>query len=145
MPYHGDYNVKLQGTEAEAIVGMAANIEIIKDKNNTVQIDQETVNANNVIIKAVESTLAHTDVTVGIASVVALAANPNRKYALLINEGDVPMYLKFGSVAEMNKGIRIGANGGGYEISAAYGNLDLRVINAISSEANKTLLVTEGI
>ena len=91
------------------------------------------------------ATLAHTTATIGAASGVALAANANRKYALLVNDSDSPVYLMTGAAAALNQGIRINPNGGSYEMSAAYGNLDTRVINAISSGAGKVLLVTEGI
>lgn len=89
--------------------------------------------------------LTHAAVTVGITSGVALAANPARKYALLVNDSDAVIYLKIGAAAVASEGIRINPNGGSYEMSPAYGNLDTRVINAISSGAGKTLLVTEGV
>jgi len=108
-------------------------------------IDQETAHANEVVVKAVAATIAHTYVTVGVSSVSALPTNAARKYALLINDSDVPIYLKIGSAAVLNQGIRINPNGGGYEMSAAYDNLDTRPIYAISSEAGKKLLCTEGI
>lgn len=92
-----------------------------------------------------KQTLTHTAVTIGVASGVALAANANRKYALIINDSDATIYLKIGAAAVLNAGIRLNASGGSYEMSAAYGNLDTRVINAISSAADKVLLVTEGV
>lgn len=91
------------------------------------------------------ATLAHTTATIGAASGVALSANANRKYALLVNDSDAVIYLKIGAAAVASEGIRINPNGGSYEMSPAYGNLDTRVINAISSGAGKVLLVTEGV
>jgi hypothetical protein len=51
----------------------------------------------------------------------------------------------FGASAVLSQGIRINAHGGSYELSAACGNLDKRVINAICSVADKKLIVTEGV
>lgn len=92
-----------------------------------------------------KQTLAHTAVTVGAATTAILAANAARKYALIINDSDTVIYLKIGAAAVLNEGIRLNAQGGSYEMSAQYGNLDTRAINAISSVAGKVLLVTEGV
>ncbi len=94
---------------------------------------------------ASKQVLTHTTVTAGVASGAALAANTSRKYVLLVNDSDAVIYLKIGAAAVLNAGIRLNANGGSYEMSAVYGNLDTRVINAISSAADKALLVTEGV
>lgn len=94
--------------------------------------------------KREKSAIAHTAATIGVASGAALAANANRKYALLVNDSDTAIYIKIGSAAVVSEGIRLNAQGGSYEMSAAYGNLDTRAINAISSDAGQTLLVTEG-
>lgn len=91
------------------------------------------------------ATVAHTTATIGVVSGVALAANANRKYALLVNDSDTVIYLKIGAAAVANAGIRLNASGGSYEMSATYGNLDTRVINAISTGAGKVLLVAEGV
>ena len=93
-----------------------------------------------------KQTLTHTAVTVGAATTATLAANANRKYALIINDSDSTIYpLKIGAAAVLSEGIRLNAGGGSYEMSVGYGNLDTRVINAISSGAGKVLLVTEGV
>lgn len=89
--------------------------------------------------------VTHTTVAIGVVSDAALAANANRKYALLVNDSDSVIYLKIGAAAVANAGIRLNASGGSYEMSAQYGNLDTRVINAISSGAGKVLLVAEGV
>lgn len=94
-------------------------------------------------VKAV--TMAHTAPSIGVATTAALAANANRKYALIINDSDTVIYLKIGAAAVLNEGIRLNAQGGSYEMSVGYGNLDTRAINAISSVAAKVLLVTEGV
>ena len=92
-----------------------------------------------------KQTLTHTAVTVGASTSSALAANASRKYALLVNDSDAVIYLKIGAAAVASEGIRINPNGGSYEMAPAYGNLDTRVVNAISSGAGKVLLVTEGV
>lgn len=89
------------------------------------------------------ATLTHTTVTAGLASGAALAANANRKYALLFNDSNTDIYIKVHSAAVLNEGIRIPI-GGSYEMSNVLGNLDTRAINCICSAAGKTLLVTEG-
>lgn len=91
------------------------------------------------------ATITHTAATIGATTGVALAANANRKYALLVNDSDSVIYIKFHAAAVANEGIRLNASGGSYEISAQQGNLDVRAINAISSGAGKVLLVTEGV
>jgi hypothetical protein len=85
-----------------------------------------------------------TEVSVGVASGVALAANVNRKYARFQNDSANTIYLKIGAAAVLNQGIRLNANGGSYEMSAAIGNLDLRVVYCITSVAAQNLLVGEG-
>lgn len=100
--------------------------------------------ADTWIIVSNTTTVTHTTATIGVASGVALAANANRTSALFINDSDTTIYLKVGAAAVLNEGIRLNANGSSYEMSKNYGNLDTRVIYAISSAATKKLLVTEG-
>lgn len=101
--------------------------------------------ANPLRIKAIGSaTVTHTEVAVAVATTAVLAANANRKYALFVNDSDTIIYLKVGAAGELNKGIRLNASGGSFEMSNALGNLDARAINAIASAGPKNLLVTEG-
>lgn len=88
--------------------------------------------------------LTHTAPAIGVATTAVLAANANRKSALLVNDSDSVIYIKIGAAAVLNQGIRLNANGGSYEMSAINGNLDTRAINGISSGAGKVLLVTEA-
>lgn len=55
-------------------------------------------------------------------SQVALAANSNRKYALLDNSSDVGLWLGFGTAAVIGTGAYLEPNGGYFEIdeSALY-------------------------
>ena len=81
-------------------------------------------------------------VNVTAAGVVALAANADRRGALLVNDSDTVMYLKLGAGPAVNAGIRLNANGGSYEINGA--NLYQGIITAIHGGAgNKVLLITE--
>lgn len=91
-------------------------------------------------------TESHTVATIGAASGTVLAANASRKSALFINDSDAVIYLSIdGTNAELNDGVRLNANGGSYEMSAALGNLTTGIIKGISSAADKKLLVTEGV
>jgi len=92
------------------------------------------------------TTPTHTAVNVTVASGAVLAANANRKYALLVNDSDAVIYIKLGAAAVANQGIRINAAGGNYEMSSLLGNLYTGVINGIHAGAgNKALLMTEGV
>lgn len=95
---------------------------------------------------AAYATPTHTAVNVTVASGLVLAANADRRYALLINDSDTPIYLALGVAAAVNQGIRLNAAGGSYEMSAPLGNLYTGAVYAIHGGAgNKVLLVTEGV
>lgn len=89
-------------------------------------------------------TLTATTASVGTSSVTVLAANADRKYAHIQNDSDTVVYLGIGAAGVANKGHRLNASGGEYEMSGAKGNLDTRAIYAISSAAAKNLIVKEG-
>jgi len=59
-------------------------------------------------------------VTVGSTSTEITGANNSRKYAIFVNDSDEIIYLSLGSAAVMNKGIRLNANGGAYEIKDGF-------------------------
>ena len=68
-------------------------------------------------------------------SSVVLAANPARRYAVFVNDGSIPIYIALDDTAVMNKGIRLNANGGSYEIG--FNNFYVGVVSAIcASSAN---------
>ena len=46
-----------------------------------------------------------------------LGKNPARQYALLVNDGTDDIYLGMGIPATANRGIRLNAGGGSYEIN----------------------------
>jgi len=89
-------------------------------------------------------TFAHTTASITTASALALASNASRKYALLINNHSMPIYIKVGSVAVLNQGIKLEADGGVYEMKLGE-NLATGAIYAITESGVGSLLVTEGI
>ena len=92
------------------------------------------------------TTPAHTAVNVTSATNVVLAANANRKYALIINNSDEEIFLALGTAAVAARGILLLSKGSSYEISAMQGNLYLGAINGIHAGAgNKQVLATEGV
>lgn len=115
-------------------------IEGVAKKSDTVPVEIK-VEADNTLTAITHSVLAVTT-----SSQTALAANADRKYAMLINDSDTAIYLKIGTAAVANEGIRINPNGGAYEMSSTIGNLYTGVINAIhGGTGDKTLLITEGV
>jgi uncharacterized protein (DUF39 family) len=86
----------------------------------------------------------HTVVNADVANVQVLPRNELRRYAAFINDSDTTVYLSFGTPAVMNKGIRLNANGGMYEMFSGRGNLYKGDIYVISSVTGKSVLVTEG-
>ena len=88
--------------------------------------------------------ISHSVVNVGLATTEVLTGNPDRKSALFINDSDTVVYIKFGTTATLNSGVRLDANGGKYEMSVGLGNLWTGTVNAISSVDLKKILVTEG-
>jgi hypothetical protein len=80
-------------------------------------------------------------------STVALAANPNRLYALFVNYSDTVIWLTFGGTAAASSGIPLAPLGGSLEMTLGQINVYTGVVNAIvgSGAAAKTLNVTEGV
>lgn len=76
--------------------------------------------------------------TVGSSSTTVLAANSDRIRATFINDSDETIYLKLGTGAELNKGIRLNANGGAWVETDYTG-----IVTAICSSGGKNLCVTE--
>jgi hypothetical protein len=85
----------------------------------------------------------HVTVSVTSAGVLALPANPRRFYATLVNQSNVPIWIKLGSMAAVDDGIYIAANGFSYEIDLR--NLWLGDIYAIhNSGGSKIMTIIEG-
>ena len=96
--------------------------------------------------QTVITTPTHTPANVTTTTGEVLASNANRLYAILVNNSDTVIYIKWGAAAVANQGIRLNANGGSYEMSAMLGNLYLGAVNGIhGGSGNKVLLVTEGV
>lgn len=88
-------------------------------------------------------TYAHTVATANTGSTVMLAANASRKYALLQNDGSVPVYIKVGAAAVASQGIRLDP-GGSFEMSGFFGNLATGAINGITASGTAVVMATEG-
>jgi len=89
-------------------------------------------------------TVTNTAVSVADSSTTILSANDARKYALIVNDSDTTIYLALGAAAAVNRGIRINANGGAYEIN--WTNLFKGAIYGIHAAAGvtKNVTVVEG-
>lgn len=90
------------------------------------------------------SGVTHTTVTVANSSTSVLTSDDDRTYCLLQNDSDEAIYIKLGSAAALNAGIRLNAGGGQYEMSGKNNNLYTGPINAICATGGKKLLVTVG-
>jgi hypothetical protein len=91
------------------------------------------------------TTMTHTQPSIAAQTTAALAANPLRLYALIVNDSNETIYINLGAAAVLNQGIRLNASGGSYEMSKKFGNLYVGAINAISTSGSKVLVVTEGV
>lgn len=130
---------RLAANQQNSIPGVA-NVTVIGPLNGSgaVRVTMESDTTG------VYTTPAHTQVAVGVASTSVLAANANRKYALIVNDSANVIYLMLGADADVT-GIRLNPAGGSYEISAKQGNLYRGAINAICLVAAQNLNVVEGV
>ena len=83
----------------------------------------------------------------GTVTAQVLAANANRIYALITNDSDTAVYLRFGTAAAVaNEGIRLGTGAGerSHEMSRDKGNVWSGAIQGISSAASKKVIAVEG-
>jgi hypothetical protein len=74
-------------------------------------------------------------------SSIALAANPDRKYASFFNQSGSVIYLKLGAAAVLNQGIRM-PNNSIFEINAD--NLFTGAVHAITGAGTQNLDIFEG-
>lgn len=145
-----DANVIVVGNAAEdaAVVGAPVQIGGRYDATDRT-LDDGDVGAIALDIRArqqvvpplADSTTALAAKTVGNTTTEILAAEANRVTATFINDSDETMYLAIGVDAVMNRGIRLNANGGSYEIN--WTNLDTREVDAICTSGGKNLCVLE--
>jgi hypothetical protein len=99
----------------------------------------------SILVETTVIDITHTEVTALTSSTAVLSGNTHRKYALFVNDSDTTMYLFLGATAVLNKGIRLNANGGSYEMTIGQGNVYQGVVKVICSATPKTLLVAEGV
>lgn len=121
------------GTKFSPIFTGATGRELQVEVTNT-----SFITTGNTFSSATTATLGVTT-----SSQTALAAFGTRKFAIFQNDSDTTIYLKFGSGAVANSGIRLNANGGAYEINT--NNLYTGIVTAIhGGTGTKTLLITSG-
>jgi len=80
-------------------------------------------------------------VSVTTVSTTLLNANPNRKYAHVVNNSNDEIFIQYASAAALNQGIRI-PSGGFYTIES--NNLWLGIVNAIGVTNPQLIDVLEG-
>lgn len=138
----------VQGMQAvDGAVGVAADVDGVRQGQLRYIGEQAALIVAAVAAGGVGdyATPTHTWPVIANATTVALAANANRLYACLVNDGTEPIYIKLGVAAVMNQGIRLNAAGGSYEMSREIGNLYVGAINGICASGGMTLVVTEGV
>lgn len=81
-------------------------------------------------------------VVTGVTECEVMVENPKRFACLIVNDSDTNIYVHIGKdPAQLNQGIRLNSSGGCLELNALSPCTDM--IRAISSAANKNLLVVE--
>ena len=83
----------------------------------------------------------HRDFTCTATQQIISDENLLRQYCLMVNDGDADIYLGLDMPAEANKGIRLNANGGSYEINLT--NPFKGRIYAIGDATGPKLMLTE--
>jgi hypothetical protein len=87
---------------------------------------------------------SHTTAAMTTTSAAVLAAENDRKYALVQNDGPNTVWIKVNATAVANEGIRLDP-GGHYEMGAQFGNLEQLAINGITATGTATMLTTQGV
>jgi hypothetical protein len=120
----------------------------IKDYDSDDQLEITSANAAKVdgsaVVQPVKDDKAssagtNSGVTVGSSSTTVLAANADRKEAILVNDSDEEMYLKYGTTAVANSGIRLNAYGGNLVETVYTG-----IITGICASGGKVITVIEA-
>ena len=103
------------------------------------------VGAANAAVQLPVVTITHTVVAVTTNTGQAIAANGTREFLLIVNISDTRVDCKVGVAAVAGEGIPLYPNGGSYEMSPGFSNLDTRAVNCIHAGAgNKTILLQEA-
>jgi len=118
-------------------VSIAATVTVDATSSGDIPItlDSEVV---SVADDKASSAGTSTGITVGSTSTTVLASNANRKQAIIINDSNENVYLKFGTSATSNSGIRLNANGGTL-IETVYTG----IITGICASGSKNVTVVE--
>lgn len=128
LPYEGDWKVHYSGASAIRCV-------ILDESNSALPMIRDV---------GCYAVPQHSTASVGVASGVAMAANPFRDYALFQNDSTALIYLFLGAAAVLNTGIRLNPSGGSYEMSRKLGNLWRGSVRAIATVAASNLLMLQG-
>lgn len=134
--YAEHFSVQFQRIKITSVT--TQTLQFVVRLGNTVAYDAPPVGA------ALQGAFTQTNATVTSASALLKAANASRRYLFIQNNdasGDIYITLD-GSASTAAKGIKIGANGGAYELQ---GFVPVGAINAIGSIAsNANIVVVEG-
>lgn len=84
----------------------------------------------------------NTSVSVGATTTEVLTENTSRRTAIFVNDSNETIYLSRSDTAVMNKGIRLNANGGYYEITKT--NMYHGAVSAICASGSKNLTVSHS-
>lgn len=104
----------------------------------TLPVSMSTVPTHAVTAEKTASSTTSTGVTVGSSSTTVIASNANRKAVIIVNDSDETVYLKYGTGAAANSGIRLNASGGTIREEMYTG-----VITGICASGGKVVTVTE--
>jgi len=119
---------------------MASEV-LIKDRitGNTARVVDGKLYVDAIIDEVkVTTSNASVGVSVGSTTTTVLAVNASRHAAIIVNDSDEAIYLKYGSGAELNKGIRLNAYGGSIVETMYTG-----IITGICTSGSKVVTVTE--
>jgi len=92
---------------------------------------------------SVADRVTHTTASCTSSTGAALAANLNRRAALLVNDGTSSIWIRIGEASVANEGILLTANGGSYYTSYQDANFGTGAFNCITASATVVLLVVE--
>jgi len=83
-----------------------------------------------------------TNKSIATTSTEIVGTNTKREYLCIVNDSDTEIYIAIGASAELNKGIRLNAGGGAFEMCRSLGNLSTQAVNGIHGVAGVTKNVT---
>ena len=122
-----------------AVVSITSAITMELSEKESKSIFQEEMLGGEINLIEEETT---SSASVGTTTTEIVASNAARKYLVLTNDSDEVVYITFGDDAVLNKGIRLNASGGAYEMLSE--NLSFKAINGISTSGSKVVTFVEG-